>query len=66
MVCHAAQLHCVCKVPGPKALYALQFDNAWNGAWLSFCAAREVADAMIADANKGTMLVFNGDISYAQ
>lgn len=44
----------------------LQFDNAWEGNWLSFCAGREVANAMIADANKGTMLVHNGDISYAQ
>ena len=45
---------------------SVQFDNAWNGNWLSFCAAREVANAMIADPNKGTLLVHNGDISYAQ
>ena len=44
----------------------VQFDNAWNGNWLSFCAAREVVNAMLADANKGTLLVHNGDISYAQ
>lgn len=44
----------------------MQFDNAWEGNWLSFCAGREVVNAMIADANKGTMLVHNGDISYAQ
>ena len=49
-----------------KQCVCVQFDNAWEGNWLSFCAAREVANAMIADPNKGTLLVHNGDISYAQ
>jgi len=49
-----------------KSVFCMQFDNAWEGNWLSFCAAREVANAMIADPNKGTLLVHNGDISYAQ
>ena len=49
-----------------KVCFCVQFDNAWEGNWLSFCAAREVANAMIADPNKGTLLVHNGDISYAQ
>ena len=44
----------------------MQFDNSWNGNWLSFCAGRETANAMIADANKGNLLIHNGDLSYAQ
>lgn len=52
--------------PGTLAALKVEFDNAWEGNWLSFCAAREVANAMIADPNKGTLLVHNGDISYAQ
>lgn len=55
-------LHCLLTL----LLCAVQFHNAWEGNWLSFCAAREVTNAMIADAQKGTMLVHNGDISYAQ
>ncbi|KAL3138574.1 hypothetical protein ABBQ32_006345 [Trebouxia sp. C0010 RCD-2024] len=52
--------------PGTLAALKVAFHNAWEGNWLSFCAAREVTNAMIADAQKGTMLVHNGDISYAQ
>ena len=55
------QTSAFCKLCG-----VMQFDNAWNGNWLSFCAGRETVNAMVADANKGTLLIHNGDISYAQ
>ncbi len=63
---HFALADMQCCVWTSSNVCCVQFDNAWEGNWLSFCAAREVANAMIADPNKGTLLVHNGDISYAQ
>jgi len=63
---HFALADMQCCVWTASNVCCVQFDNAWEGNWLSFCAAREVANAMIADPNKGTLLVHNGDISYAQ
>jgi hypothetical protein len=39
----------------------LQFNNILNGNWLSFCAAKMVVNAMIADSFPASMLIHNGE-----
>jgi hypothetical protein len=52
----------------PTSLAALktQFNNILNGNWLSFCAGKMVVKAMLADSFPASLLIHNGDLSYAQ
>lgn len=52
--------------PGTLQALKTQFNNAYNGNWLSFCAGRQVANAIINDQTNKSLFLLNGDISYAQ
>ena len=47
--------------PSSSAALQVQFSNILNGNWLSFCAARQVVNAMIADPFDANLLVHNGE-----